>query len=78
MTIKKFDGRGGVVKVSGDRVELDNGRTIEAQSLQASPEQRYVGKWSPGKNHPALPPDQDGPYAGIKKYLPIPESQIVR
>lgn len=79
MTIKKFDGKGGVERVGKtDRVKLPNGNTIQTTSLQSSPEQKYVGEWLPGKNHPHLPPLTEGPYAGIVRYLPVPEEQIER
>jgi hypothetical protein len=75
--IKKFDGEGGVVEVGGGRIRID-GQEIEITSLQSTPEQKYVGEWAPGKNHPHQVADEKGPYAGIVRYLPIPEDQIVR
>lgn len=78
MTIKKFNGQGGVVNVTGDQIQLPDGSTIDVAPLQASPEQKYVGKWSPGTNQPEDTPDTTGPYAGIVRYLPIPEAQTER
>lgn len=76
--ISKFDGKGGVVRVEGtDRVEV-MGQQIQVTSLQAVPEQKYKGEWLPGENHPTSQPDTSGPYAGIVRYRPIPESQIQR
>lgn len=75
--IKKFDGKGGVTNLGNGRVRV-NGQDIDATSLQSGPEQKYVGEWLPGKDHPHQSPDEKGPYAGIVRYLPIPENQIVR
>lgn len=53
-------------------------KPIEVPSKVADPEQKYEGKWQPGANHPTTSADQTGPYAGIVRYLPVPESQIER
>lgn len=75
--IKKFDGEGGVIDLGNGRVSV-NGQDFDATSLQSTPEQKYVGEWTPGKNHPHQAADEKGPYAGIVRYLPVPEEQIVR
>lgn len=51
---------------------------MEIQTPRPEPEQKYVGIWEPGINHPTLPTLTSGPYAGIIRYLPLPESQIER
>jgi hypothetical protein len=55
-----------------------DGAPIETPATISGPEQKYVGAWEPGINHPTLPTLTSGPYAGITRYLPVPESQIER
>lgn len=76
--IRKFvDGK--IVTFEDDRAPVPgNGEPVEQLVLQTQPEQKYRGQWLPGKNHPTLAADTTGPYAGIVRYLPVPENQIVR
>jgi hypothetical protein len=60
------------------RVRMPNGMPIEVPQLLSGPEQKYVGLWEPGIDHPTLPTPESGPYAGIIQYLPLPENQIER
>ena len=77
--IKKFDRNGDMVEFESAKILVgDSDTPIEMPILMTSPEQKYVGKWEPGKNHPTLTPETSGPLAGVVVYLPIPESQIQR
>lgn len=78
--IRKFDSRTGeTVEFDSDRQPLPGSvEPVEMRVLQSRPEQKYEGEWTPGTNQPELPPLTTGPYAGIIRYLPIPESQIER
>lgn len=70
---------GDIVEMNDDdKAPIPGGDEVENPTLSASPEQKYVGPWVPGINQPAQPADTTGPYAGITRYLPIPESQIER
>jgi hypothetical protein len=77
--IRKFDKDGKVVKFGNPRLTIvESNVPVEVPILLDSPDQKYEGTWEPGINHPTQPPDKTGPYAGITRYLPIPESQIRR
>lgn len=79
MTIYKYDSTGNLVNFEEDTTPTPgSGEPIENPNLLAEPEQKYEGTWEPGINHPTLPTDQDGPYAGIIRYFPVPEKQIER
>lgn len=76
--IRKFDSRGNVVEFEGSKSPVPGGQVVDNPQLQISPVQKYEGEWKPGKNHPTSTADKTGPYAGVIRYLPIPESQIQR
>lgn len=76
--IRKYDGKGNIVEIESSRVDVGATVPVEVPILLDAPEQKYKGTWVPGKNHPSLAPLPSGPYAGITRYLPIPESQIER
>jgi hypothetical protein len=80
MTIYKHDGTGNLVPFEENATPTPGSPSewIENPNLLAEPEQKYEGTWEPGINHPTLPTDATGPYAGITRYFPIPESQIER
>ena len=76
--IRKFV-EGKIVEFDDDRTPVPGGgQEVENPILQTQPEQKYRGSWLPGTNQPTLPTDASGPYAGVVRYLPIPENQIVR
>lgn len=76
MSLQKFGAEAAVEHTGW--IEVETGASIELPATQPSPEEKYEGTWSPGSNHPQLPPDESGPYAGIPRYRPVPESQIQR
>lgn len=76
--IQKFDGSGEIVEFESDKVDIGATVPVELPILLETPEQKYEGTWEPGINHPSLAPLTSGPYAGITRYLPVPEAQIER
>lgn len=74
MTLKTF----GEADNDPTRVQIGEHPPMEVPQLLSGPEQKYVGAWEPGENQPTLPTLTEGPYAGIIRYLPIPENQIER
>lgn len=76
--IRKFDQFGNVVEFESSKAAIPGGQVVDIPQLQSEKVQRYEGEWKPGKNQPTSTTDKTGPYAGIVRYLPIPESQIQR